>query len=143
MSALIRETMLLRSLPVALVALALPSGAGSSVPPPTHPGAWHQVGPALTSRVGKPVHFVRSPQDPTAIGVVARSSSAKPIRVTWFSYCEEQSDDGMTDQHQGTSKGVGLVTVYPPVFAGATLCNVSVVATPPKLGKVVAAAFVY
>ena len=89
------------------------------------------------------MHFVRSPQNPTAIGVVARSSSAKPIRVSWFSYCEFQSDDGMTEQHQGTARGVGLVTVYPPVFAGATLCNVSVVATPPKSGRVVAAVFAY
>jgi hypothetical protein len=94
-------------------------------------------------RAGKAIHFVRSPQNPAAIGVVARSSSAKPIRVTWFSYCEFQSDDGMTDQHQGTARGVGTVTVYPPVFGGATLCQVSVVATPPKSGKVVAAVFAY
>jgi hypothetical protein len=86
---------------------------------------------------------VRSPQYPAAIGVVARSSSAKPIRVSWFSYCEQASDDGMTEQHQGTARGVGLVTVYPPVFGGATLCNVSVVATPPTSGRVVAAVFAY
>jgi hypothetical protein len=29
------------------------------------------------------------------------------------------------------------------VFDGATLCNVSVVATPPKSGRLVAAAFAY
>jgi hypothetical protein len=129
---------------VLIVAVVVAAAAGVTVPPPAQPGAWHQVGPAVTSsRPGKAIHFVRSPQSPAAIGVVARSSSAKPIRVTWFSYCEEQSDDGMTEQHQGTSKGVGTVTVYPPVFDGATLCQVSVVATPPKSGRVVAAVFAY
>jgi hypothetical protein len=128
----------------AVAAFALPAAGGPTVPPPHHPGAWHQVGPAVTSsRPGNAVHFVRSPPYPAAIGVVARSSSAKPIRVSWFSYCEESSDDGMTEQHQGTSRGVGLVTIYPPVFDGATLCQVSVVATPPKSGRVVAAVFAY
>ena len=37
--------------------------------------------------------------------------------------------------------GVGTVTIYPPVFDGATLCQVSVVATPPKSGRVAAAVF--
>jgi hypothetical protein len=121
---------------VVIFALVVAAGAGATVPPPAQPGAWHQVGPAVTSsRPGKVIHFVRSPQNPTAIGVVARSSSAKPIR--------EQSDDGMTEQHQGTARGVGTVTVYPPVFDGATLCNVSVVATPPTSGRVVAAVFAY
>ena len=127
-----------------IVAVVVGAVAGAAVPPPAQPGAWHQVGPAVTSsRPGKAIHFVRSPQYPTAIGVVARSSSAKPIRVTWFSYCEQSSDDGMTEQHQGTARGVGTVTVYPPVFDGATLCNVSVVATPPTSGRVVAAVFAY
>ena len=49
----------------------------------------------------------------------------------------------MTEQRQGTSSGIGSVTVYPPVFDGATLCNVSVVATPPKSGRLVAAVFAY
>jgi hypothetical protein len=96
-----------------------------------------------SSRPGKAIHFVRSPQYPAAVGVVARSSSAKPIRVTWFSYCEFSSDDDMTEQHQGTARGVGTVTVYPPVFDGATLCQVSVVATPPKSARVTAAVFAY
>jgi hypothetical protein len=127
-----------------VAAFALPAATISTVPPPAHPGAWHQVGPAVTSSVpGRAIHFVRSPQYPTAIGVVARSSSAKPIRVSWFSYCELSSDDDMTEQRQGTARGVGSVTIYPPVFDGATLCNVSVVATPPKSGRVVAALFVY
>ena len=124
--------------------LVVAATAGAGVPPPTHPGAWHQVGSAVTSAgPGKAIHFVRLPQNPTAIAVVARSSSAKPIKVTWYSYCEFQSDDGMTEQHQGTARGVRTVTVYPPVFGGATLCQVSVVATPPKLGRVVAAVFAY
>ena len=132
-----------------MVALVIAGGAvviagGAVVPPPAHPGAWHQVGSAVTSsRPGKAIHFVRSPQYPTAVGVVARSSSAKPIRVAWFSYCELSSDDDMTAQHQGTTSGVGTVTVYRPVFDGATLCQVSVVATPPKSGRVAAAVFAY
>ena len=96
-----------------------------------------------SSRPGKALHFFRSPQNPTAIGVVARSSAAKPIRVSWFSYCEFQSDDDMTEKHQGVASGIGAVTIYPPVFAGATLCYVSVVATPPKSARVVAAVFAY
>jgi hypothetical protein len=127
-----------------IVALLTAGGTVAAVPPPTHPGAWQQVGSSVTSsRPGKAIHFARSPQYPTAIGVVARSSSAKSIRVTWFSYCEVSSDDGMTEQHQGTTRGVGTVTVYPPVFDGATLCQVSVVATPPKSGRVIAAVYAF
>ena len=127
-----------------VVGLAIALSSGVRVPPPTQPGSWHQLGAAVTSpRPGRAVHFVRAPQFPTAIGVVARSSSARPIRVSWFSYCEVESDDGMTEQHQGTARGVGVVTVYPPVFDGATLCTVSVVATPPRSGRVAAAVFAY
>lgn len=127
-----------------MVALVFAAGAGPSVPPPAHPGGWHQAGPAVTSsRPGKPLHFFRSLHTPTAIGVVARSSSARPIRVSWFSYCEFMSDDDMTQQYQGSASGVRSVTVYPPVFDGATLCTVSVVATPPKAAKVTAAVFAY
>jgi hypothetical protein len=129
---------------IVAVAFGIAAGTGGTVPPPAHPGSWHQTGAAVTSsRPGKAIHFVRSPQYPNALGVVARSSSAKPIRLSWFSYCEESSDDGMTEQHQGTTRGVGTVTVYPPVFDGATLCQVSVVATPPKSGRVVAAVFAF
>jgi len=128
----------------AIVAFAIVAGAGASVPPPTRPGPWTQVGPSVTSaKPGKALHFFRSASSPKAIGVVARSSSARPIRVSWYSYCEFSSDDDMTAQHQGATSGVGSVTVYPPVFDGATLCYVSVNATPPKTGKVAAAVFAY
>ena len=110
---------------VTLVAVALASGAAPIAPPPA-PGAWRQLGSTVTSRPGKLAHFYRLAQQPTAIGVVASSSSAKPIRLTWFSYCEEESDDGMTTQNQGTVTRAHRVVVYPPVFGGATLCSVSV-----------------
>ena len=100
--------------------------AGASIAPPPDPGPWRQLGKAVTSPPGKLAHFYRSALEPTALGVVARSSSRKPIRLSWFAYCEEQSDDGMTSQDQATVTGIHKVVVYPPVFGGATLCNVSV-----------------
>ena len=80
----------------------------------------------MTSRPGKVAHFYRIAAQPTALGVVASSSSSKPIRLTWFSYCEEQSDDGMTTQNQAIATQIHRVVAYPPVFGGATLCTVSV-----------------
>src|SRR5260221_11543955 len=83
---------------------------GASVAPPTQPGPWTQVGRALTSaKPGKALHFYRAVVSPKAIGVVAGSSSVRPIRVTWYSYCEFSSDDGMTEEHQGTTSGIGSV----------------------------------
>lgn len=107
----------------AAVALAL---GGASVAPPGAPGAWRQVGPTVTSRPGKIAHFYRVAMGATALGVVASSSSARPIRLTWFSYCEVESDDGMTSQNQATVTQAHRVVAYPPVFAGATACTVSV-----------------
>jgi len=114
--------------PVAAVALSAVAFAygGASIAPPNAPGSWRQLGPTLTSRVGKIAHFYRMATEPTALGVVASSSSGKPIRLTWFSYCEVESDDGMTSQNQASVTGVHRVVAYPPVFAGATLCSVSV-----------------
>jgi hypothetical protein len=100
--------------------------AGASIAPPPNPGPWRQLGKTVTSRPGKLAHFYRTAIEPTALGVVATSSSPKPIRLTWFAYCEEQSDDGMTTQNQATLMGVHKLVAYPPVFGGATLCNVSV-----------------
>lgn len=94
-------------------------------------------------RPGQAVHFNRTVLSPKALGVVARSSSARPIKVFWFSYCEFASDDDIMEQHQGTARGVGTVTLYPPVFDGATLCTVSVNVTPAKNAKVAAAVFAY
>jgi hypothetical protein len=127
-----------------LVVLTVAVGAAPTVPPPTHPGAWHKTGSAVVSaRAGQALHFNRTALSPKALGVVARSSSARPIRVFWFSYCEFASDDDIMEQHQGTARGVGTVTVYPPVFDEATRCTVSVNVTPAKNAKVAAAVFAY
>lgn len=108
-----------------LSAVAIASG-GAAIAPPDNPGPWRQLGPTMTSRVGKLAHFYRIATQPTALAVVASSSSGKPIRLTWYSYCEEQSDDGMTTQNQASVTEVHRIVVYPPVFGGATLCTVSV-----------------
>ena len=46
--------------------------------------------------------------------------------MTWFSYCEFESDDAETEEHQATVIGTHRVTALPHVLDGATLCNVSV-----------------
>jgi len=70
---------------------------GASIAPPSAPGPWRQLGSTVTSRPDKLAHFYRQAVQPAALAVVAASSSSKPIRLTWFAYCEEQSDDGMSD----------------------------------------------
>jgi hypothetical protein len=111
---------------VTLSAIAVAYGDLAVVPPPDAGRPWHQLGRTVTSRPGKLAHFYRLSTNPTALGVVAISSSGKPIRLTWFAYCEEQSDDGMTTQKQAVVTKVHKVVAYPPVFDGATLCTVSV-----------------
>jgi hypothetical protein len=106
-------------------ALLLASGP-RTVGPPAKGGPWRQIGVAVTSRPGKLAHFFRSVTSPTALAVVARSSSVKPIRMTWFSYCEFESDDAETEENQATVRGIRRVTAFPHVLEGATLCNVSV-----------------
>ena len=110
---------------VTLSAVALAYG-DASIAPPSDPGAWRQLGSTVTSRPGKVAHFYRLAPVPTALGIVASSSSSKPIRLTWFAYCEEQSDDGMTTQNQAIVTDVHRIVAYPSVFGGATLCTVSV-----------------
>ena len=88
-------------------ALALP------VAPPPGPGAWKQAGAAVTSKPGKLAHYFRAALHPTALAVVASSSSAKPIRMTWFGYCEEQSDDGMSIRST-TSSGCSAKSARSP-----------------------------
>ena len=112
------------------------------VAPPPQPGPWHQVGTAVTSRPGKQLHFFRTADGPTMLGVVARSSSARPIRLAWWSYCEFQSDDEMTQESHAAVTGVHTVVAYPPVLDGATRCYVSVTAREPN-GKATAAVFSY
>ena len=105
---------------------AFAASAALMVAPPPQGGPWHQLGAAVTSKPGKLAHFFRSATSPKALAVVARSSSEKPIRMTWFTYCEFESDDAQTEENQATVTGVRKVTVFPHVLAGATLCNVSV-----------------
>ena len=85
-----------------IIAAVTLSTLALAVPPPPSPGAWKQVGAAVTSRPGKLAHYFRAAIQPTALAVVASSTSSKPIRMTWFGYCEFQSDDGMTEQRQAT-----------------------------------------
>jgi hypothetical protein len=101
-------------------------GGAAAVTPPAKGGPWRQLGAAVTSKPTRLAHFFRSATSPNALAVVATSSSGKPIRMTWFSYCEFESDDAQTEQNQGTVTGVGRVTALPHVLDGATLCNVSV-----------------
>jgi hypothetical protein len=114
------------------------------VQPPSSPAgsaAWHQLGVSVTSRPGKALHFYRASENPSALSVVVTSTSARPIRVFWWNYCEFQSDDDHFEEHQATISGVGSVIVYPPVFGGATQCFVSVNATPPAKARASAAIF--
>jgi hypothetical protein len=120
-------------------AVLFASGA-AAVNPPAGGGPWRQLGAAATSRPGKLAHFFRSATSPKALAVVAKSSSSKPIRMTWFSYCEFESDDAQTEQNQATVTGVRRVTAFPHVLDGATLCNVSVTIRVAN-GRVAAAVF--
>jgi hypothetical protein len=79
---------------VILSAVALAYGGATIAPPPPDPGPWQQLGSTVTSPPGKLARFYRLATDPTAVGVVAYSSSNKPIRMTWDAYCEVQDDDG-------------------------------------------------
>ena len=133
-----------RALPTALVAAAvalLLAAAAPAVTPPAQPGAWRQLGKAVTSRAGKQLHFYRTPQSPHALGIVVTSSSSRTIRLVWQSYCEFQSDDEQTLDDHGTVTGVQSVTAYPSTFPGATLCYVWVSAGAAGTAKVTAAVF--
>lgn len=99
-------------------------GVPSAVPAPAQGGAWRLVGPVVTSVPGKLVHFFRTPLNPRQLGVVVTSASTQPIKLTWQSYCEFQSDDDETLEDFGAVTGTGLVTAYPHAFASATLCYV-------------------
>jgi hypothetical protein len=126
-----------------LAAFAL-GHAANPVPPPPTPGPWRQLGPVVTSRRGKQVHFFRTAaDDPQALAVVITSSSAQTIRLSWWNYCEFQSDDAQFEEHQGTVTGLHSVIAYPPVFSGATLCYVSVNAGTSHGAAVRAAVFTY
>ncbi len=118
-----------------LLALAL------TVPAPPAPGQWHQLGATARSRPGKQIHFFRTATYPNNLGIVVTSTSPQPIRVSWWSYCEFESDDAQTQQDQQTLTGVHTVVAYPPVLNGASLCYVSVNAAARGRAAVYAAVF--
>src|SRR5512144_962510 len=110
-----------------LGALVLVPPAGSrpaAVAPPTQPGPWRQLGAAVTSRPGAHAAASRQQLDPRGLAVVAVSSSARRMRVTWWSYCEFQSDDGETETNSGTLTGTKRVTKYLTIMENSTLCQV-------------------
>lgn len=133
---------------VSLLALGLAPVAASrtaAIAPPSQPGAWRQLGTAPTSKPGALLHFFRQLEGPHALAVVAVSSSARPIRLTWWNYCEFQSDDGMTQEYTGVAKGVGRITRYLTVMPESDLCQVQLtarIAGKPK-ARVAAAVFGY
>ena len=108
-------------------------GAASTVPPPAAPGAWHQLGAAVTSRPGKGLHFFRTAMSPEGLGIVVTSSSNRPIHGVWSSWCEIADDDGPVEELQGALTGVKTVSAYPHVLSGATRCYVSVYTKAPGL----------
>jgi hypothetical protein len=114
-----------------MLAAALFTALALVVPAPPAPGQWQQLGATFASRPGKPSHFFRTalfrtPTNPAQLGIVVRSSTSQTIRVSWFSYCEIQSDDYYTEQHQQTITGRHEVVAYPPVFSGATRCDIAI-----------------
>jgi hypothetical protein len=114
-----------------LLALGLASAAAArpaGVAPPTQPGPWRQLG-AATSKPGALVSVARLLVDPHALAVV--SSSKRPVRGTWYSYCEIDSDDGPTEDHSGTLAGTRRITKYLAVMDGATQCQVQIAARVP------------
>jgi hypothetical protein len=111
-----------------------------AVPSPGAPGAWHQLGPAITSRPGKGLQFFRTAMSPQGLGIVVTSSSSRPIRGSWSSWCEIADDDGPVEELQGTLAGVKKAIAYPHVLSGATRCYVSVYTTAPGAAATTAAA---
>jgi hypothetical protein len=127
---------------ISLAALAFAPSAGT-VNPPSRPGPWKQLGKAVTSRLSAKAHMYKTAVDMKALAFVVASRSPRRIHLYWTSYCEEQSDDGYTEDHAGKLSGVGRVTYYPQVFDGATLCYVTVSTDAIKGARVVTAVFSY
>ena len=126
-----------------VTALGLLGPAAASVPPPTQPGPWKQIGKAGTSRLGAKLHISRTAIEMKALAFVVTSRSPRRMHVGWVSYCEFQSDDGYTEDYSGTLSGVGRITYYPKVFDGASLCYVAVNVTGIKGARATAAVFAY
>jgi hypothetical protein len=119
----------------------VPSGA--ALAPPSNPGPWKLVGKAATSRIGTKLHVSRTASGMKALAFVVASRSPRRLHVEWASYCEEQSDDGYTENFMGKLSGMGRITYYPHVFDGATTCDVWINASPLKGARVVAGVFSY
>ncbi|HSX21305.1 MAG TPA: hypothetical protein VLE97_00860, partial [Gaiellaceae bacterium] len=81
-------------------ALAFGASTATAVNPPPTAGPWKQVGTATTSKLGKALHFYRTPQNPRGLGIVVTSTSSRTIRLSWQDYCEFQSDDDATGTGQ-------------------------------------------
>jgi hypothetical protein len=128
---------------IGLAAVALvPSGA--KVTPPSQPGPWKQIGASATSRIGHKLHVLRIvTASPKALAFVVTSRSSRRMHVAWFTYCEFESDDVMTEEHSGTLNGVRRLTAYPSVFDQATDCNLSFTVSAVKGARVTAAVFAY
>jgi hypothetical protein len=123
---------------------ALALASASTVPPPPAPGAWHQLGAAVTSRPGKGLYFFRTAMSPQGLGIVVTSSSSRPIHGSWSTWCEITDDDGPVEELQGRLVGVKKVIAYPHVLSGATRCYVSVYTTAPgPTAKTAGAEFSY
>jgi hypothetical protein len=123
-------------------ALVLTSPA-ADVAPPEQPGPWKQVGKTATSHLGAKLHVSRTALGMKALAFVVTSRSSRRIHVSWASYCEEQSDDGYTENYQGTLTGVRRITYYPHVFDIATVCYVWLNTRAIKGARVNAAVFSY
>jgi hypothetical protein len=132
--------MLAKGIAAGLAALTF---APSAVTPPSRPGPWKQIGKAPTSRFAARMHLARTAVGMKALAFVVTSRSPRGIHASWSSYCEEQSDDGYTEDYSGKLSGVGRVTYYPHVFDGATLCYVTVNTEAVKGARVTAAVFSY
>jgi len=133
---------LAKGVAVGLTALAFAPSA-ATVNPPSRPGPWKQVGKAVTSRIDAKTQMYRTALDPKALAIVVASRSSRRFHASWTSYCEEQSDDGYTEDYSGKLSGVGRVTYYPPVFDRATLCYVTVSTAALRGARVVTAVFSY
>jgi hypothetical protein len=118
--------------------------ASSTVTPPPAPGAWRQLGAAMTSRPGKGLHFFRTAMSPQGLGIVVRSSSKRTIHGFWASWCEIADDDGPVEELQGRLDGERTVIAYPHTLEGATRCYLWVNTTAPgPAARVTAAEFSY
>jgi hypothetical protein len=118
--------------------------AASAVTPPPAPGAWRQIGAAVTSHPGKGLHFFRTAISPQALGIVVTSSSSRTIHGFWESWCEIADDDGPVEELQGRLDGVKTVIAYPHTLEGATRCYLWVNTTAPgPAARTTAAEFSY